>query len=920
MCAEHFNPWMLPGETAYSIVDYGGAELIEAKHPKPERREVQRRSVLVRGVVQGVGFRPFVYRIATEEGLAGSIGNDTEGVSIEVEGPSQKIEVFLSRLRAEMPPLARVDSIAARDLPPIGEKGFRILSSHVTGQVSTGIPADAATCADCLRELFDHKDRRYRYPFLNCTNCGPRFTITRRIPYDRPQTSMAKFPMCPACQAEYDDPLNRRFHAQPNACWECGPHIWLEDVEANLKGDGSIGQGFIPAIQGTPAEATSQAGFVTGHEFTRAETAASNAEALAPVAAEGARALKGRDFSRAEDAHEKVGALAPERNAPINETIDHLLAGDIVAIKGIGGFHLSVDATNVAAVKRLRHRKRRYGKPLAVMVRNIDAARILCELTPEEEALLQTPARPIVLARAHESNGIAPEVAPGIPWLGIFLPYAPLQHLLFADNRITALVMTSANLSEEPIAIDNDEARTRLGNIADAFLMHDREILQRCDDSVTALVDGVPQLIRRARGFVPLGIELPFEVPPLLAVGGHLKSVFTLARGRFAYQSQHLGDLENPAGLDFFQESLAHLMRTFEIEPEMVVRDLHPGYLSSSWANDWAAARGLPVIAVQHHHAHIAACMAEHSLEGPVIGLSLDGTGYGTDGRIWGGEVLIARLDAFERFAHLENVPMPGGEAAVREPWRMACGYLHAAGFSLEEIENLTGATAIEARVIERMIERNVNAPLTSSCGRLFDAVAAVVLNRREVDYEAQAAIELEGIAIDEPDTITGYSLELVEDRSFVTGHDFMGSPATGLRRWGGLSRAANAGEIHGALAPPGNVIRVASLWIGLLADLRAGESAAYIAARFHAAIANAFVDAAIRARSATGISQIALSGGCMHNRRLSRLLRSGLEAKGFDVFQHRQVSPGDGGLSYGQAVVAAAILRNRREQGPSGP
>jgi hydrogenase maturation protein HypF len=832
--------------------------------PEPVGREVLRRGVVVRGIVQGVGFRPFVYRLATEEGLAGSIGNDSGGVSIEVEGPPQKIDAFLSRLRSEVPPLARVDSIAARDLPPRGEKGFQILSSHVTGQVSTGIPADAATCADCLCELFDPADRRYRYPFLNCTNCGPRFTITRRIPYDRPQTSMAKFPMCPACKAEYDDPLNRRFHAQPNACWECGPHVWLEDAAAPL--------------------------------------------------------LKGHGFSRAENDFQRAGALAPEGYAPIAESIERLVAGEIVAIKGIGGFHLSVDATNSAAVERLRQRKRRYGKPLAIMVRDIDAARALCWLTPAEQSLLQTSARPIVLALARENNGIAPEVAPGVPWLGIFLPCAPLQHLLFADARVTALVMTSANLSEEPIAIDNDEARTRLGDIADAFLMHDREILQRCDDSVVAVVDSTSQLIRRARGFVPLGIELPFEAPPMLAVGGHLKSVFTLARGRFAYQSQHLGDLENPAGLDFFEESLAHLTRTFEIDPEVVVRDLHPGYLSSSWANDWAAARGLPVIAVQHHHAHIAGCMAEHGLPGPLIGISLDGTGYGTDGKIWGGEMLVSRLDGFERFAHLEYLPMPGGEVAIREPWRMAFGHLHAAGFGLEEIESLTGATAKEAHVIERMIERNVNAPLTSSCGRLFDAVAAVVLNRREVDYEAQAAIELEGIAIDEPDTMTGYSIVFAEGRSFVTGHDFAGSPATGLRLWGGLSRAANAEERDGALAPAGNVIRVSSLWTELLADLHRGVSKPRIAARFHAGVARALVDASIRAYKEIGISQVALSGGCMHNRRLSRLLRAGLEAEGFDVFEHRQVSPGDGGLSYGQAVVAAAILKNRREQGIEDP
>jgi hydrogenase maturation protein HypF len=807
-------------------LDCGGADLIEANHPKREPREASarsaeegtkcRRGVLVRGVVQGVGFRPFVYRLATEEGLAGSIGNDTDGVTIEIEGPTHHIDSFLARLRMETPPLARIDSIATQELRVKGESGFLIISSQVTGQVSTGIPADAATCPDCLRELLDPADRRYRYPFTNCTNCGPRFTITRRIPYDRPQTSMAKFTMCAACQAEYDDPLNRRFHAQPNACWDCGPRLWMESP------DGSP----IPA------------------------------------------------------------------DDPIASTIERLLAGGIVAMKGIGGFHLSVDATNPDAVRSLRERKHRYGKPLALMVRDIEAARALCLLTPAEEAQLTMPAHPIVLARARESNGIAREVAPGIPWLGIFLPYAPLQHLLFADRRVRALVMTSANLSEEPIAIDNDEARTRLGKIADAFLMHDREVLQRCDDSVVALVDGAPQLIRRARGYVPLGIELPFEVPPMLAVGGHLKSVFTLARGRFAYQSQHLGDLENLAGLEFFQDSLAHLMRTFEIEPEVVVRDLHPGYLSSSWANDWATARGLPVVGVQHHHAHIAACMAEHGLHEPVIGLSLDGTGYGSDGKIWGGEVLISRLEgsnpaSFDRFAHLEYVPMPGGEAAIREPWRMAAGHLHAAGIKLDDpaIAEALGATPKELALIRRMIERGLNTPLASSCGRLFDAVAALVLKRRTVDYEAQAAIELEGIAVNEPDE-TGYTCELK----------------------GGDWKRREPMQIS-----------VATLWNELLANLRAGVSKPRIAARFHAGVAHAFVAAASRASALTGIRHVAMSGGCLHNRQLARLLRVGLEIEGFEVFQQQKVSPGDGGLSYGQAAVAASMLRNRREQGLSG-
>jgi hydrogenase maturation protein HypF len=761
--------------------------------------------VQVRGVVQGVGFRPFVYRLAQEEALTGFVGNDTGGVTLEIEGPEERVAAFLRRLRRESPPLARIDSVTVSELPAAGEvlagrTEFRIVSSESGGSVSTGIPADAATCPDCLRELFDPQDRRFLYPFLNCTNCGPRFTITRRIPYDRPQTSMAKFHLCPECQREYDDPLNRRFHAQPNACWVCGPQA-----------------------------------------------------SLLPTA--GSAAIYGDDA--------------------VAQTIELLLAGQIVAIKGIGGFHLSVDATNQAAVMRLRERKRRYGKPLAVMVRDVEAARTVCVLTAEEELLLTTSARPIVLARKRDDGGIADSVAPGIPWLGVFLPYAPLQHLLFADARVQALVMTSANLSEEPIAIDNDEALSRLGAIADAFLMHDREILQRCDDSVAAVVDGAPQLLRRARGFVPLGVPLPLDALPMLAVGGQMKNVFALARGRFAYQSQHLGDLENLAGIEFFRESLDHLMRTFEIEPEIVVHDLHPGYLSTSWAKEWATERGLPLIAVQHHHAHIAGCIAEHNLTGPVIGLALDGTGYGSDGKIWGGEVLISRMESFERFAHLEYVPMPGGEAAIREPWRMAFAHLRAAGFELEAAAELAGATTQEARVMQRMMERGVNAPLTSSLGRLFDAVAAVVLGRRVVDYEAQAAIELEGIAVDEPDEVPGYAMELA----------------------GGDWAVCEPARIHAA-----------SLWRALVEDLRAGVSKARISARFHAGVVAGFIQIVENAREVTGINQIALSGGCMHNRRLARLLRSGLDEEGFGVYQHRQVSPGDGGLSYGQIAVAAAM------------
>ncbi|MGD0911912.1 MAG: carbamoyltransferase HypF [Terracidiphilus sp.] len=795
--------------------------------PKPIRREVR-----VQGVVQGVGFRPFVYRLAREESLAGFIGNDTDGVIIEVEGEPDQIASFLRRLREESPALARIDSVISRDVPPKQEEEFHIVASEVRGQVATGIPADAATCPDCLRELLDPEDRRYRYPFLNCTNCGPRFTITRRIPYDRPQTSMAKFQMCPACQAEYDDPANRRFHAQPNACWQCGPLVWLVGADS--------AQSWVPQVPRIWGSG-------------KAQIPADEAET-------------GEGYS------------------PIAETIRRLLDGQILAIKGIGGFHLACDATKEAAVMRLRERKHRYGKPLAIMVRDLCAARAIAQLTPEEETLLATFARPIVLVRARASGVIAPSVAPGVPWLGIFLPYAPLQHLLFADTGIRALVMTSANLSEEPIAIDNDEALTRLTGVADAFLMHDREILQRCDDSVTAVVDSAPQLIRRARGFVPLSVPLNIDAPPLLAVGGHLKNAFALARGRFVYQSQHLGDLENLTGLNFFRESLDHLMRTFEVAPTAVAHDLHPGYLSTTLAREWAAERGLPLIAVQHHHAHIASCMAEHALAGPIIGLSLDGTGYGTDGKIWGGEVLIVRLDGpspatFDRFAHLEYVPMPGGEKTIREPWRMALGALHAAGFDIEseEVRSLVGARLQEARVVKQMIERGINTPLTSSLGRLFDAVAAVALGRGVVDYEAQAAIELEGVAIDEDDRL--------RNRDYVP------------ELWEG----------DGSL-----ILKTENLWKRLIDDLRRGASPSRIAAEFHAGIAEGFIRSALNAKGKTGINQVALSGGCMHNRRLSLLLRAGLEKEGFQVFQHRHVSPGDGGLSYGQAAVAATILASQ--------
>lgn len=770
--------------------------------PQPAE-SIIRRLVCVSGVVQGVGFRPYVYRLASEERLAGKISNGTAGVTVEVEGHASRVDRFLKRLPAEIPPLAKITSFEVRDLEVNGDSTFVIVASDPSGHVNTQIPADAATCPDCLRELLDPNDPRYRYPFTNCTNCGPRYTITKQIPYDRPQTSMAKFPMCPACDAEYHDPLNRRFHAQPNACWDCGPKVWLTDPEGN-------------------------------------------------------------------------SIAVPD---PVEEAVLQLAEGRILAIKGIGGFHLAVDATNEDAVQRLRGRKHRYGKPLAIMVQDLEAARALCSMNEEEARLLAGPEHPIVLLRRHSSeHSIASSVAPAVPWLGVFLPYAPLQHILFADGQLKALVMTSANLSEEPIAIDNDEALSRLKDIADTFLFHNRDILQRCDDSVLAVVEGAPQIIRRARGYVPLALDLPLETPPLLAVGGHLKNVFTLASGRFAYQSQHLGDLENLTGLEFFQEALEHLKRTFEVEPQYIVHDLHPGYLSTQWAQQ----QSLPLIGVQHHHAHIASCIAEHELEGPIIGLSLDGTGYGTDGHIWGGEVLISTLKDFTRFAHLKYVAMPGSAAAIHQPWRMAFGHLrNALGSEIHSPAILTalGTTAKDAQVLDRMIERGINSPLTSSCGRLFDAVAALILKRGEVYYEAQAAIELEGLIADIknlPETL-GYTIQY---RSVA------GQPAE--------------------LDP-------SPLWMELLSDLRSGIDSETMSLRFHRGVAEAYVHCAVEARRISGINQVACSGGVFHNRVLTRFLRQRLLAEGFEVYLQSKVSPGDGGLSYGQVAVAAARLADRK-------
>ncbi len=755
-----------------------------------------RKGIEVFGIVQGVGFRPYVYRLATELALAGTITNTTTGVTIEIEGPGEAVDSFLARLPKEAPPLARITGLEVRDLAVDHQQGFRILVSRLGDEHRALISPDVAVCADCLRELFDPADRRYRYPFINCTNCGPRYTIVRDIPYDRARTSMASFRLCAACQREYDDPTSRRFHAQPNACWECGPRMELWDREG----------------------------------------------------------------------------MRVDASDPITKAAALLHAGAVVAVKGLGGFHLAVDATDAAAVERLRDRKRRVGKPFAIMAADIDKITQFCRVDESARALLLTPQRPIVLMPKKHPNPIAEAVAPLIHDLGVFLPYTPLHHLLLGEGEFLALVMTSGNLSEEPIAIDNLEAVTRLRGIADFFLVHNRDILLRCDDSVLRPRGGRPRQLRRSRGYVPVPVFLREELLPILAVGGELKNTICLTKGSHAFLSQHIGDLENLESYRFFGESVTHLGRILEIEPQVVAYDLHPDYFSTRWA---LAQSGIERIGVQHHHAHIASCMAENHLEGKVIGFALDGTGYGVDGNIWGGEVLLADYAGFERAAHFAYVRMPGGTLAIHEPWRMAVSYLtEYFGEKLWEL-GIPFVERLDRRrvgVLRRMMDRGVNSPLTSSCGRLFDAVAALVGIRQQVTYDAQAAIELE-MAIANTGDNASYPFAVVSE--------------------GG-----------------GWLIDARPMFEALVGDVRQGLSAGAISRRFHNGLVEVFSRLGTLLRQRTGIERVCLSGGTFENVYLVERLMARLETDGFAVFTHTEVPAGDGGLSLGQAMVAAHRFR----------
>ena len=769
---------------------------------------IQRRRILVQGIVQGVGFRPFVYGQALLQGLVGFVLNNSQGVTIEVEGSLEALDSFQQALCDQAPPLARIDSVATELIPPCHEDSFVITPSQKGVERQALIPPDSATCDDCLRELFDPDDRRYRYPFINCTNCGPRFTIVQDVPYDREKTTMQVFPMCLACKAEYDDPLNRRFHAQPNACPLCGPQVRLFDWADD---------NFVDPI-------------------------ASAAQQLAREA--------------------------------------------ILAIKGLGGYHLACDALNMEAVQLLRSKKHREAKPFALMVPDLETARSLCEVSDAEAALLQSRRRPIVLLKQRTDCPVAPGVAPSYSSLGIMLPYTPLHHLLLRDfasvieaGRPAALVMTSGNLSDEPIAYRDDDAQQRLASIAGGMLTHNRDIHMRCDDSVMRIAAGGEQFFRRSRGHAPEPIPLSSDLPaPLLACGGHLKNTFCLGKGRQAFVSHHVGDLENLETLTSFREGIEHYQRLFDIYPQAIAYDLHPEYLATKYALDTVIPQK---IGVQHHHAHIASVLAEHGLSGPVIGVAADGTGFGTDGAVWGCEIMAADLTGFERLAHLTYVPLPGGEQAVRQPWRMAATYLaqtYSEAFLKLDIPFVRQLDRAKWRTLSQMIARSVNSPSTSSLGRLFDAVAALIGLRGEALYEGQAAIELEMLAQSEPDDRKGrhdrkiYPFVIEDQR-----------PA---------------------------ILDVALMIRAIVSDIQRGLSPSHIASCFHRTIAELLAVASSEARKRTGLNSVALSGGVFQNLLLLETLIARLEEMNFQVYINRRVPPNDGGISLGQLAVASARLR----------
>lgn len=750
----------------------------------------KRLELTVSGVVQGIGFRPFVYRVAVRHGLVGSACNTGAGVVILVEGDEAGIEAFRRSFDAERPALAQIDSREERWLDPAGDDAFVIIPSKDSPNRRALAPPDLATCDACLCELHDPADRRYRHPFINCTDCGPRYTILDDLPYDRPMTSMRDFPMCAACQREYEDPADRRFHAQPICCHDCGPVLALLDGA------------------GRPVDAAD----------------------------------------------------------PLEDVRAELKAGSIVAIRGIGGFHLAVDATNDARVAELRRRKRRSNKPFALMCRSLDVVRALCEVGPEDEALLVSPARPIVLLRARAASPVAPSVAPGNPLLGVMLPYTGVHVMLFADD-IDALVMTSANFSDEPILAHTEPAVGQLGGVVDLFLTHDREIRHRADDSVARVVAGAPLVMRRSRGYTLGAVALPRAYPPILACGAEMKNTACLNRGRDAFPSQHLGDTDSREGLAFFEETVGHLERLLAVKPEIIAHDLHPDYLTTRYALERAEAAK---VAVQHHEAHVAAVQAEHGIvDRPVVGLALDGTGYGRDGTVWGGEVFVGRPASYRRVAHLEPVVLPGGDAAVRQPWRTAISALvHAYGDDALDLPlDLLRRHADEAEAVAQVVRRRLRSPVTSSCGRLFDAVSALLGLCDEMTFEGEPAIALE-MCLPREGRAEPYPFE-IDDRC---------EPV---------------------------VLGTRALIRGVIGDILKGKAAPLVSLRFHATVAALFVEAAARMATRYDVADVTLGGGVFNNAFLLREVAAGLERRGLRPRRPLGLPPGDGCISLGQLVVA---------------
>ncbi|MGW9371818.1 carbamoyltransferase HypF [Streptomyces xanthophaeus] len=785
---------------------------------------VQRRRVTVRGVVQGVGFRPYVYTRAIGLGLAGHVTNTPEGVVAEVEGALAAVSEFCDRLAADAPPLAVVDTVDHCEVPLAGGSGFTIVASRTGGLARTLVSPDVATCADCLAELTDPADRRHRHPFITCTHCGPRFTIVTGLPYDRAHTTMARFPMCADCAREYADPADRRFHAQPVACPDCGPRLHL----------------------------------LTGHPPREA---------------------------------------APGTD-PVAEARRLLAAGAVLAVKGLGGYHLACDAGRPDAVAELRRRKGRGDKPFALMAREPADIEHLVHLGPEERGLLTGAVRPIVLLRrragaAGAGVGVAEAIAPRCPDLGVMLPYTPVHHLLLGlpgdPPGPRLLVMTSGNLAGEPIVTDDGEALDRLAGLADAWLTHDRPIHVPCDDSVVRVCDGEPLTVRRSRGYAPLPVALPLPVPASLAAGGDLKNTFCLGEGRRAWLSAHIGDMDDLATQYAFERAEQQLESITGVTPALLAADRHPGYRSGAWARRSAGAR--PLVRVQHHHAHIASAMAEHGLDGsrPVIGVAFDGTGYGDDGAVWGGEFLLADYTGYTRFAHLAYVPLPGGDAAVHRPYRMALSHLRAAGIDwLPGLPPTDACPPDELRVLARQLDRDLNCVPTSSMGRLFDAVSSLAGICHHAGYEAQAAIELEGAAVAAPETGPGYAFALRVPAPSSSGGGAVSAPVT---------------------ADPAPVLAA------VVADVRAGVDPVRIAARFHASVAALVVELCVLARERHGPDTVALTGGVFANALLSSACARSLREQGFTVLRHRNVPPNDGGLSLGQLMVAAARATGHHPQ-----